>query len=64
MSRIAKDVINNVCEVNLNLAYVSQESLMIDCFAFLEMGGGGVGGEYPCKLILLSKQQKKSLEAI
>lgn len=37
---------------------------MIDCFAFLEMGGGGVGGEYPCKLILLSKQQKKSLEAI
>lgn len=41
MSRVAKDAINNVCEVNLNLAYVSQESLMIDCFAFLEMGGEG-----------------------
>lgn len=39
-SRVAKDVINNVCEVNLNLAYVSQESLMIDYFAFLEMGVG------------------------
>lgn len=38
-SRVAKDVINNVCKVNLNLADVSQESLMIDCFAFLEMGG-------------------------
>lgn len=43
MSRAAKDVTNNVCEVNLNLAYVSQESLMIDYFAFLEMGVGVQG---------------------
>lgn len=57
---MAKDVINNACEVNLNLAYVSQELLMRDRFAFLETGRGW----YPSKLTLLSKQQKKSLEAI
>jgi len=38
-NRTAKDVINNVCEVNLNLDYVSQELLMIGRFAFLEMRG-------------------------
>lgn len=57
---MAKDVINSACEVNLNLAYVSQELLMIDRFAFLETGRGW----YPSKLTLFSKQQKKSLEAI
>lgn len=62
MSRVVKDIVNNAYELHLNLAYVSQESLMIDCFSFLEMGGGR--GQYPCKLTLLSKQQKKSLEAI
>lgn len=40
-NRTAKDVISNVCEVNLNLAYVFLEPLLRDCFALLETGGGG-----------------------
>lgn len=60
-NRIAKDAINNVCEVNWNLGYVSREPLLVHCFVFLE---GGEGGADPSQLTLLPKQQKKSLEAI